>query len=155
MTHRQPQDYAFESEVQADLLLEFGSGKPMRIYRNNVGDAYPISTIKAFTAGIWAAIRKKPFNLINITAALSKLGGPVKYSVVGSADILGILYGDSVTKINCGRALAIEVKKLGNTLDPDQKTWRDMFIRAGGLHVVAYCVEDVYTALEKEGIHCR
>ncbi len=155
MTYRQPQDYTFESEVQADILATFGSRHPMRIYRNNVGDAYPISTIKAFIAGIWAAIKKKPFNLLNVTSALSKLGRPVRYSVVGSADILGILYGDSVTKINFGRALAIEVKKLGNKLDPDQITWRDMFVKAGGLHIVAYCVEDVYIALEKEGIFCR
>ena len=153
MAHRQPQDYTFESEVQADILAEFGSGKPMRIFRNNVGDAYPISTVKAFIGGIWSAIRKKPFALLNITQALSKLGRPVRYSVVGSADILGILCGDSVTGVNHGRALAIEVKKLGNKLDPDQVTWRDMFIKFGGVYILATCIDDVYAGLRAHRVN--
>ncbi len=140
-------EYRFESEIQADILVEFGSGKPMRIFRNNVGLAYPISTFKTFVAGIWSAIKKKPFNILNVTNALSKIGRPVKYSVTGSADILGILKG--------GRAIAIEVKMPGENLDPDQITWRDMFIRFGGLHIVARSVGDVYDALADEGIQCR
>ncbi len=154
MAYRQPSDYRYESEIQADILLEFGSGKPMRIYRNNVGEAYPISTIKAFIRGIWSAIRKKPFNLINVTQALSKMGRPVRYSVVGSADILGILCGDTVTLVNRGRAIGIEVKMPGEHLRPEQATWRDMFIKFGGVYILATCIDDVYAGLRAHGVNC-
>lgn len=148
MICRAPQDYRFESEIQADLLLEFGSRKPMRIYRNNVGQAYPIGIVKNFIKSLWA---------IGIKAAVLAFARcrPVRYSVVGSADILGILFGDPVTKINRGRAIGIEVKMPGQALRPEQITWRDMFIKHGGLYVLATCIEDVYVALEKEGVHCR
>lgn len=142
--YRQPSDYRFESEIQADILLEFGSGKPMRIFRNNVGEAYPISTVKAFVGGIWSAIRKRPFNLLGVTQALSKLGRTVRYSVVGSADILGIIMG--------GRAIAIEVKMPGEGLRPEQITWRDMFIKFGGVYILATCIDDVYAGLRAHGV---
>lgn len=145
MAHRQPSEYRFESEVQADILKEFGSGKPMRVWRNNVGEAYPIGPIKGIFKRISAAIRNVA-ELMKIMLDAKKLR-PVKYSVVGSADILGILMG--------GRFLAIECKMPGKDLDPEQVKWRDMFVRFGGLYIVATCIEDVYRALEAEGVKCR
>lgn len=147
--YRKPSDYRFESEVQADVLLEFGSGKPMRIFRNNVGVAYPVSIIKSLKGFILSVIT----NPTKIKQALLRLGRPVRYSVPGSADILGILRGDIVTGVNRGRALAIEIKLLGNTLDPDQITWRDMFIKFGGVYILATCIDDVYAGLREHGIH--
>ncbi len=145
MAHRQPQDYRFESEIQADILIEFGSRKPMRVFRNNVGQAYPVGIVQGLIQRVYAALH----NVLKIKEALLdfKRCRPVRYSVTGSADILGILMG--------GRALAIEVKMPGEKLRPEQILWRDMFIKFGGLYILATCIEDVYVALEKEGIHCR
>ncbi len=120
-------EYRFESEIQAAIFAEFGSGKPMRIWRNNVGKAYPVSMIPQLKKGISCR--------------------PIAFGVVGSADIMGILAG--------GRALAIEVKMPGEQLRPEQRTWRDMWIKYGGLHIVARSVGDVYDALSAEGIQCR
>ncbi len=157
MAHRQPSDYRFESEIQADLLIEFGSRKPMRVFRNNVGVAYPVGIVKEFVGKLWKGLVKRPFDTRNVTKALESFRElrAVRFSVVGSADILGILHGDSVTGLNRGRAIGIEVKMPGQALRPEQARWRDMFVKFGGLHITATCIEDVYVALEKEGIHCR
>lgn len=127
MAHRQPSEYRFESEVQADLLAHFGALPWLRIWRNNVGKAYPVGQASLLKQG--------------------KSCRPVMFGVVGSADIMGILVG--------GRALAIEVKLAGQKLRPEQIAWRDMFVRFGGLHIVATCIEDVYRGLEAEGVKCR
>ncbi len=150
MAYRQKGEHNFESEIQQEILLEFGSGKPLRLWRNNVGVAYPLSTIKEFVGRLWGAINKKPFNTKNIKDVLLAFRHtrPVRYSVVGSADTLGIV-------MIGGRGLAVEVKMPGEVLDPEQIKWRDMWIKFGGIHITAYCVEDVYVGLEKEGIHCR
>ena len=62
----------------------------------------------------------------------------------GVADILGILPG--------GRFLAIECKAGKGRLSPDQVEFQRDIIRQGGLHIVAYRVEDVIEVLEAEGI---
>ncbi len=153
MAHRQPSDYRFESEIQADILIEFGSRKPMRIFRNNVAKAYPVGVVQNFIRALFASnwVPSK----IKEAILVFQRQRPVLFSVVGSADILGILCGDSVTNINRGRAIGIEVKMPGQKPRPEQARWRDMFIKFGGIYVLATCIEDVYVALEKEGIHCR
>jgi hypothetical protein len=128
MSHRQPSDYRFESEIQADLLAHFGSGHPMRIWRQNVGKAYPISLKSRLMRG--------------------ESCRPVDYGQKGQADILGIVSPS-------GRGLAIEVKMPGERLRPEQALWRDMWVKYGGIYIVATCIEDVYVGLEKEGIKCR
>ena len=61
----------------------------------------------------------------------------------GVADILGVLPG--------GRFLAIECKAGRGKLSPAQVEFQRSVIRAGGLHIVAYRVEDVIEVLEAEG----
>lgn len=62
----------------------------------------------------------------------------------GVADIIGCLPG--------GRFLAIECKAGKGRLSPAQVEFQRDIIRAGGLHIVAYRVEDVIEVLEAEGI---
>lgn len=64
----------------------------------------------------------------------------VYYGVKGEADIQGIIYPG-------GRALAIEVKTGNAVLSEDQRTWRAMFIKFGGLYIEARSVEDVIKSL--------
>jgi len=70
--------------------------------------------------------------------------GGVSYGSEGSADILGCLPG--------GRFLAIECKAGKGKLSPTQVEFQRDIIRQGGLHIVAYRVEDVIEVLEAEGI---
>lgn len=62
----------------------------------------------------------------------------------GVADILGCLPG--------GRFLAIECKAGKGRLSPAQVEFQRDIIRQGGLHIVAYRVEDVIEVLEAEEI---
>lgn len=62
----------------------------------------------------------------------------------GISDILGILPG--------GRFLAVECKAGRGMLSPEQVEFQRDIIRAGGLHIVAYRVEDVIEVLKEEGI---
>ncbi len=153
MAHRQPSDYRYESEIQADLLIEFGSRKPMRVFRNNVAKAYPVGIVQNFIRALFAS-NFVPAKIKEAILTFQRTR-PVLFSVVGSADILGILHGDTVTLVNRGRAIGIEVKMPGQKPRPEQILWRDMFIKFGGLYILATCIEDVYVALEKEGIFCR
>lgn len=66
-----------------------------------------------------------------------KVGGRlIHFGKVGSADILGILKPT-------GRLLAIEVKKAGGKVSPEQQAFLDAITDAGGLSIIAYSVDDV------------
>lgn len=62
----------------------------------------------------------------------------------GVADIIGCLPD--------GRFLAIECKAGKGELSPAQAEFQRDIIRAGGLHIVAYRVEDVIAVFKEEGI---
>jgi hypothetical protein len=70
--------------------------------------------------------------------------GFVRFGSVGSADIIGCLPG--------GRFFAIECKAGRGKLTPAQVEFQRKTIREGGLHIVAYRVEDVIEVLEAEEI---
>lgn len=70
--------------------------------------------------------------------------GFVKFGAVGSADIIGCLPG--------GRFFAIECKAGRGKLTPAQVEFQRKTIREGGLHIVAYRVEDVIEVFESEEI---
>ena len=68
--------------------------------------------------------------------------GFVRFGSVGSADIVGCLPG--------GRFFAIECKAGRGKLTPAQVDFQRKTIREGGLHIVAYRVEDVIEVFENE-----
>ena len=63
----------------------------------------------------------------------------VRFGKVGSADIIGIVK-------QSGRFLAVEVKRPGGKLTPEQKEFFETVRFNGGLSVVAFSVEDVINA---------
>ena len=70
--------------------------------------------------------------------------GFIRFGSVGSSDIVACLPG--------GRFCAIECKAGRGKLSPAQVEFQRKTIREGGLHIVAYRVEDVIEVLEAEGI---
>lgn len=65
----------------------------------------------------------------------------IKYGIKGEADLQGIIAPH-------GRALAIECKTGSAVLNSDQKKWRAMFERFGGMYIEARSVDQVLTDLE-------
>ena len=76
----------------------------------------------------------------SVGAAKSRGGRFVQFGLPGSADILGIARG--------GRFIAIEVKSDRGQLSPEQRAFKAMVERFGGIYVVARCVEDAVRAVE-------
>ncbi len=69
-------------------------------------------------------------------------GRPVKFGLVpGAADIIGIIAG--------GRFLAIECKTINGRLSQNQKQWRAVIERFGGLYILARSAQEAVTQLEK------
>ena len=107
-----------EQVIQQRLLLRFGALPDLRIWRSNVGVAWQPVTPQARRA---------------LTDLRQRMGGgfrPVTYGVEGQTDISGIL-------APTGRAVGIEVKAADGRTSPAQDRWREMFVRQGGIYVLA------------------
>lgn len=127
-----------EAKIQHDILMEFGAkGAYLRIWRQNTGLAYGWGLVKKLIG----LVRRKALD--EAEAHVKKMR-PVQYGLVGQADIIGIIMG--------GRAIAIEVKRPGKFLEPEQATWASMFRKYGGLYICAHSVDEVYEALATEGV---
>lgn len=120
-----------EKTIQTNILLEFGALPNLRIWRQNTGKAYGYSVVANALARAGAAEILK-------TMPLTKYGTP------GAPDIHGIVEG--------GRYLAIEVKRPGEDLEPDQKAWRRMFEGLGGLFIHAHSIDEVSRELQQAGL---
>lgn len=67
----------------------------------------------------------------------------------GSSDILGILRRPGCS---CGILLAVETKRQGGKLTPDQAAFLDRVRQEGGLGLVIRDVKELQEALEREGV---
>lgn len=65
----------------------------------------------------------------------------IRYGIPGEADLQGIAMPN-------GRMIAIEVKTGSGKLSVEQKRYRDMILRFGGVHILARSVEQVLTELQ-------
>lgn len=74
------------------------------------------------------------------TGAGYRNGVLVRYGVVGSADISGILVG--------GRRIEIEVKTGKAIQEPQQKNFEAMIKMMGGIYFVAHSVEEALSSLK-------
>ena len=106
-----------EAGIQQDIRLALGQCPAVRIFRNNVG------AIKAPD------------------------GRVIRYGLTtGSADLIG---WQTVTIIpemvgqRFARFVSVEVKAPKGRLSPEQETWRQAVLKAGGIAVVARSVDDV------------
>jgi len=106
-----------EAAIQQDIRLALGQTPGLRVFRNNVG-----------------AIKDRNNRL-------------VRYGLcTGSADLIGwqsvVITPDMVGK-RFARFVSIEVKTPTGRLSPEQETWRQAVLKAGGIAVVARSVDDI------------
>jgi hypothetical protein len=106
-----------EAAIQQDIRLALGQCPGIRTFRNNVG-----------------AIKDRNNRL-------------VRYGLVtGSADLIGwqsVVITEAMVGQRFARFLSVEVKTPTGRLSPEQETWRQAVLKAGGIAVVARSVEDV------------
>jgi hypothetical protein len=95
-----------ERALQTQILIKFGCRPGLRLWRQNSGL-------------LWA-----------------KDGRRVRATVIGAADISGILRRD-------GRRLEIEVKSPTGRQSPEQKAFQAMIEAFGGKYILARSIEDV------------
>ena len=131
-----------ETKIMQDILVEFGATPYCRIYRNNVGKGYGLSQVAAIIRGLGEGIFGR-----HVVDGHFRRARPITWGVPGSPDIMGWMMG--------GRALAIEVKRPGEKLRPEQKQWRLIFESMGGLYIFAESVEAVRDAFVAAGVTCK
>lgn len=102
-----------EAELQAEILLAVGSRPDCRIWRNNTGVGRTLSGQRV-----------------------------IRFGLVGSADLLGILRG--------GRFLAVEVKTAKGRQSEAQRNFQRMIESMGGVYVLARDVQTVVDVIDEE-----
>jgi hypothetical protein len=102
-----------EAELQAEILLAVGSRPDCRIWRNNTGVGRTLSGQRV-----------------------------IRFGLVGSADLLGILRG--------GRFLAVEVKTAKGRQSEAQRNFQRMIESMGGIYVLARDVQTVVDVIDEE-----
>jgi hypothetical protein len=129
-----------EHPIQADIQLELGSRRDVRLFRNNVGVAWQGEKISLkLGVLILRAVRAIRFGLF-----------------VGSGDLIG-WKSITVTPDMVGRRVAVflsvETKAARGVKSTEQETWRDNVVAAGGLAGFARSVDEakriVDTSLDK------
>jgi hypothetical protein len=107
-----------EAAIQQDIRLALGQCPGIRAFRQNVG-AY-----------------KDP-----------RSGRVIRYGLAtGSADLIGwqsVVITEAMVGQRFARFLSIEVKTPMGRLSPEQETWRQAVLKAGGIAVVARSVDDI------------
>lgn len=121
-----------EKELQNDIMRKWSTRTDMRLWRQNVGVAVPLTYIKRLMAllaiGKWKAA-------VNYASIMPRN----QYGIPGMADLSGIIRG---------RRLEIEVKGQKGKQAEEQINWQTQIERFGGIYILAYSIEDVDTVLE-------
>ncbi len=118
------------------ILLEIPRAFPgSRLWRANVGAAVPYSVIRQVLGLLVQG---------NIAEAIQFLQRQrtVTFGIPGQADTSGILAPG-------GRRLEIEIKTGSDRLRPEQATFKEMVVRAGGIYVEARSVEDAVDGVRR------
>jgi hypothetical protein len=107
-----------EAAIQQDIRLALGQCPGIRTFRNNCGNVKTPD-------GRWVKFG---------------VGNP------GGADLIGwqsVVITEAMVGQRFARFLSVEVKTPTGRLSPEQETWRQAVLKAGGIAVVARSVEDV------------
>jgi hypothetical protein len=122
------------SEVDLMRLIQLKASEVgARLWRNNVGTAYTIDTVKKL---IKAALS---FNFGAIKLAIRELRF-IKFGLIeGSSDLIGIYKG---------RFLAVEVKIKGKKPTAEQINFVDFINKSGGIAGVCYSIQDFLDLLQ-------
>jgi len=108
----------------------------------------PAPRESAIQAAILEAFRRKTNYLVwrqntgavRVRGTTTAKGRFIRFGVPGQSDLLGIGPG--------GRFLAIEVKRPGEKLNPNQESYRDMVRSRGGVYIVAHSWEEAIREAE-------
>jgi hypothetical protein len=107
-----------ETAIMQEIRLALGQQPGIKMFRQNVG-AY-----------------KDP-----------RSGRVIRYGLVtGSADLIGwqsVVITEAMVGQRFARFLSVEVKTPTGRLSPEQETWRQAVLKAGGIAVVARSVDDI------------
>lgn len=123
------------TSLQNRLILEVQKKYPRsRLWRQNVGHAYPITTFKRAISFLMQGTTPPWFR-------------PVQYGVVGSGDVGGWIHINGVAVV-----CHIEVKIGKDTQREAQEKFEATIKRCGGIYVVAHDLEGGMAALA-EAIH--
>lgn len=125
-----------ESSLQRAILLATRSTPGLRLWRQSVGLAVPMSV----------AARLRELALLAVEAGLAPRSAmphvqPLRYGQPGMADLSGLL-GPS------GRRVELEVKAPRGRLSEQQERWGEMVRSRGGLWIVARSVEEAQEGLQ-------
>lgn len=90
----------------------------------------------------------------NAGKAYTTGGKWIELAPAGAADLNGWLCIPSAAH-SAGRRIEIEVKSARGTMRLQQQRYRVACLAGGVLHIVARSVDDVWTALEREGYPTR
>ena len=134
MRQSAPPTASSANDLTAKLILEAPKIiKGCRVWRNNVGGAYPIQSIKAIQSMLIRGDARGALDRLNKTRPLIFGGLP------GIPDICGILPD--------GRWLGIEVKWGADRQSEDQKTCQRIFDERGAVYIVARELEQALEQL--------
>jgi hypothetical protein len=117
-----------EKKIQNKILREFATRSDMRLWRQNVGKAVPLSQIKAIQRAIWHGDIQKAIRLCEDAPVIS-------FGLKGQADLSGILSN--------GQRLEIEVKDPDGKQSKEQRIFQEVIERFGGKYILATSVNDV------------
>jgi len=116
--------------LQNKLILEIQKKYPLsRVFRQNVGSAYPLQTFKRAMAFIMEGVTPPWFR-------------PVQYGVVGSGDIGGWIHINGVAV-----ACHVEVKIDKDEQREAQEKFEATIKRCGGIYVIARDLDGGMAAL--------
>lgn len=135
MKRKQGKDMAkdtSEKRIQNKILEVFGQSRYLRLWRQNVGTAVPLSVVAR-------ARRAAALKAYSDAGKILASARPVQYGINGAADLSGILPS--------GRRLEIEVKSATGRQSTDQGRYQRMIEKFGGVYCLARSVDDVTEAV--------
>ncbi len=141
--------YELESQLLADILIEFGAKPYMRIWRSNTGKAYGAGKVMQLVKAVTSAAMRMSWYAVKEALEEFKHQRPITFGIPGTADICGIIRAPDALR---GRWIAIEAKIGSNTPSDEQVAWREMIENHGGIYILAYQVSDVYRGLSAAGV---
>jgi hypothetical protein len=77
---------------------------------------------------------------VNVGAAIDRTGRRIRFGEPGHSDLLGCARG---------RLVAIEVKSASGRLRDEQRVWGDRIAAAGGIYIIARCLEDALEPVQR------
>ena len=114
-----------EKPIQNDILMDLSALDGGIFWRNNTGQAWQGKRVDLAPG---AYVRIEPGMVV------LKQARPIRFGLEGSSDIIGAY---------SRRAVAVEVKReKGGRMESSQPHFRDAWVKAGGLYVLARSVEE-------------